>query len=33
MAGAMFISLIPMLILVLFQRYFTGSVAATGGKE
>jgi len=33
MAGAMFISLIPMVILVVFQRYFTSSVAATGSKE
>lgn len=32
-AGAMFVSLIPMAILVVFQRYFTGSVAATGGRE
>jgi ABC-type glycerol-3-phosphate transport system permease component len=32
-AGAMFLSLIPMAILVGFQRYFTSSVAATGSKE
>jgi ABC-type glycerol-3-phosphate transport system permease component len=32
-AGAAFVSLIPMLVLVSFQRYFTTSVAATGGKE
>ena len=32
-AGAMFLSLIPMVILVAFQQYFTGSVAATGSKE
>ncbi len=32
-AGAMFLSLIPMLIFVCFQQYFTGSVAATGSKE
>jgi putative chitobiose transport system permease protein len=32
-AGAMFLSLIPMVILVGFQKYFTNSVAATGGKE
>lgn len=32
-AGAMFVSLIPMVILVAFQQYFTTSVAATGGKE
>jgi len=31
--GAMFLSLIPMVILVGFQQYFTSSVAATGGKE
>jgi putative chitobiose transport system permease protein len=32
-AGAMFLSLIPMVILVAFQQFFTSSVAATGGKE
>jgi multiple sugar transport system permease protein len=32
-AGAMFLSLIPMVILVAFQKYFTSSVAATGSKE
>ncbi len=32
-AGAMFVSLIPMIILVVFQQYFTSSVASTGGKE
>lgn len=32
-AGATFLSLIPMVILVGFQQYFTGSVAATGSKE
>ena len=32
-AGAMFLSLIPMVILVGFQKYFTNSVAATGSKE
>ena len=32
-AGAMFVSLIPMVILVIFQQYFTSSVASTGGKE
>lgn len=32
-AGAMFLSLIPMAILVGFQQYFTGSVATTGSKE
>lgn len=33
MAGAMCISLIPMLILVFFQPYFSNSVASTGSKE
>ncbi len=28
----MFVSLIPMVILVIFQQYFTSSVAATGGE-
>jgi multiple sugar transport system permease protein/putative chitobiose transport system permease protein len=32
-AAAMFVSLIPMAILLAFQKYFTGSVAATGSKE
>lgn len=32
-AGALFISLIPMLVLLGFQRYFRASVASTGGKE
>jgi putative chitobiose transport system permease protein len=32
-AGAMFLSLIPMLIFVVFQQYFTSSVASTGSKE
>ncbi|OEO29087.1 hypothetical protein VW23_002520 [Devosia insulae DS-56] len=32
-AGAAFLSLIPMLIFVFFQQYFTSSVAATGSKE
>lgn len=32
-AGAMFLSLIPMVILIGFQKYFTNSVAATGSKE
>jgi len=31
-AAAFFISLIPMVILVVFQRYFTASVASQGGK-
>jgi putative chitobiose transport system permease protein len=33
MAGAMFISLVPMIILVFFQPYFSNSVASTGSKE
>ena len=32
-AGALFISLIPMVILTVMQRYYTSSVASTGGKE
>jgi putative chitobiose transport system permease protein len=32
-AGSMFLSLIPMAILVGFQKYFTSSVASTGSKE
>lgn len=32
-SAAVFISLIPMLILGIFQRYFNLSVASTGGKE
>ena len=32
-AGALFISLIPMGVLLGFQRYFRASVASTGGKE
>lgn len=32
-SAAVFISLIPMLILGIFQRYFNISVASTGGKE
>jgi ABC-type glycerol-3-phosphate transport system permease component len=32
-AAAMFVSLIPMAILLVFQKYFTSSVAATGSKE
>ncbi|MCY0149227.1 carbohydrate ABC transporter permease [Hoeflea sp. G2-23] len=31
-SAAFFISLIPMLVLVVFQRYFTASVASTSGK-
>lgn len=33
MAGAMCISLVPMIILVFFQPYFSNSVASTGSKE
>lgn len=32
-AGALFISLIPMVILTVMQRFYTRSVASTGGKE
>ncbi|QWA10459.1 carbohydrate ABC transporter permease [Sodalis ligni] len=32
-AGALFTSVIPMLVLVIFQKYFTPSVAAAGNKE
>lgn len=32
-AGAFFVSAIPMVILVGFQRFFAASVASTGGKE
>ena len=32
-AAALFISLIPMVVLTFFQQYFSASVAATGGKE
>lgn len=32
LAAALFISLIPMIILVVFQRYFTASVASQGSK-
>lgn len=32
-AGALFISLIPMAVLLGFQQYFRASVASTGGKE
>lgn len=31
-AAAFFISLIPMLVLAVFQRYYTASVASTAGK-
>lgn len=33
MAAAMFIAGIPMLIMIIFQRYIAASVASTGGKE
>lgn len=33
LAGALFVSLIPMIVLVGFQQYFTASVASTGSKE
>lgn len=32
-AGALFISLIPMIVLTVFQRYFVASVAKSGSKE
>lgn len=32
-AGALYVSLIPMVTLLIFQRYFTASVASSGGKE
>ena len=32
-AAAFFISMVPMVILVGFQRFFAASVASTGGKE
>ena len=32
-AASLYVSLIPMVTLLIFQRYFTASVAATGGKE
>ncbi len=32
-AAALFISLIPMVILTIFQRYYAASVASTGSKE
>lgn len=32
-SAAVFISLIPMIILGIFQRYFNLSIASTGGKE
>lgn len=31
--AAIFVSIIPLLVLVVFQKYFTGSVAATGSKD
>lgn len=32
-AAALFISLIPMVVLTLLQRFYSASVASTGGKE
>ncbi len=32
-AGALVISVIPMLVLTLFQRYYASSIASTGSKE
>jgi putative chitobiose transport system permease protein len=32
-AGAVMTALVPLLVLLFFQRYFTQSLAATGGKE
>jgi ABC-type glycerol-3-phosphate transport system permease component len=32
-AAAMFISLIPMVVLTVFQQYYSASVASTGSKE
>lgn len=32
-AAALFISLVPMAILTIFQRYYSASVASTGSKE
>jgi putative chitobiose transport system permease protein len=32
-AAALFISLIPMVVLTLFQQGFSASVASTGSKE
>jgi putative chitobiose transport system permease protein len=32
-AGSFFISIIPMLVLVVFQRFFAASIAASGSKD
>ena len=32
-AVAIFVSLVPMVVLVSFQRFFRQSIASTGGKE
>ncbi len=32
-AGAFFVSIIPMLVLVVFQRFFAASIAASGSKD
>ena len=31
--GAIFVSFVPLIILLAFQRYFTSSIAATGSQE
>jgi putative chitobiose transport system permease protein len=32
-AGTIFVSFVPLIILLVFQRYFTSSIAATGSQE
>jgi multiple sugar transport system permease protein len=32
-AAAVFVAIVPLVILLLFQRHFSGSISATGGKE
>ena len=32
-AGTLFAALFPMLVLLVFQKYFTASVASSGSKE
>jgi len=32
-AGALFIAVIPMVVLTILQRYYSASIATTGGKE
>jgi putative chitobiose transport system permease protein len=32
-AGTLCAALLPMLVLLVFQRYFTASVASSGSKE